>query len=160
MHLAMPSFKSTKSYTAISGDEEKTSRSGRRDDGEAADGLLRRSSFSSETSDEVYAPQQPRRRHLNSGWTWLAHAVLLSISMTLFAFSFCSRTAHPTEAAFARRFSSYCTCRDDPGLHETRNDDSRVTEEHYGERLLTIMVQHRRLGPYSTRPGGITSLPS
>ncbi|KAI0128648.1 hypothetical protein BJ170DRAFT_682434 [Xylariales sp. AK1849] len=47
-------------------------------------------------SDTESVPKRLQR--LNPHWAWLAHAVLLSISMTFFALSFCMRSArHPTD---------------------------------------------------------------
>ncbi|KAJ9134414.1 Tat pathway signal sequence [Pleurostoma richardsiae] len=40
-------------------------------------------------------------------WVWLIHAVLLSLSMTLFTLSFCERTARPSDLTVTRQFSSY-----------------------------------------------------
>lgn len=41
-------------------------------------------------------------------WMWLGHAVLLSMSLTLFTLSFCQRTARPSDLTVTEQFSSYC----------------------------------------------------
>lgn len=41
-------------------------------------------------------------------WAWIAHAVLLTLSMTLFTLSFCNRTARPSDLQVTQQFSSYC----------------------------------------------------
>ncbi|EOO02867.1 hypothetical protein UCRPA7_1626 [Phaeoacremonium minimum UCRPA7] len=40
-------------------------------------------------------------------WMWLGHAVLLSMSLTLFTLSFCQRTARPSDLTVTEQFSSY-----------------------------------------------------
>lgn len=41
-------------------------------------------------------------------WPWIGHAVLLTLSMTLFTLSFCNRTARPSDLQVTQQFSSYC----------------------------------------------------
>ncbi len=40
-------------------------------------------------------------------WVWLAHAVLLSVSMTLFTLSF-MRDAKLSDVSYTKKYSSYC----------------------------------------------------
>lgn len=40
---------------------------------------------------------------------WLVHAILLSVSMTLFTLSLCARDAKMSDLAYTRHYSSYCT---------------------------------------------------
>ncbi|KAK3692584.1 hypothetical protein B0T22DRAFT_18273 [Podospora appendiculata] len=40
-------------------------------------------------------------------WTWLAHAVLLSVSMTLFALSFCAKISNPSDPGFLQKIATY-----------------------------------------------------
>jgi hypothetical protein len=42
-------------------------------------------------------------------WIWLLHAILLSISMTLFSLSFCLRDVKPSDLTYTKLYSSYCT---------------------------------------------------
>lgn len=49
-----------------------------------------------------------RLRRLSPYWAWLAHAVLLSISITFFALSFCSKTYKATDADYTRKYSAWC----------------------------------------------------
>jgi hypothetical protein len=41
-------------------------------------------------------------------WMWLAHAVLLSISITLFTLSICAETASPSAPGFLQKIATYC----------------------------------------------------
>lgn len=41
-------------------------------------------------------------------WTWLAHAILLSTSMTLFTLSLCNKTSHISDVMVTEQYSSYC----------------------------------------------------
>jgi hypothetical protein len=45
---------------------------------------------------------------IHKHWIWLIHAVLLSVSMTLFTLSFCSKTMKPTDPAFLEKIATYC----------------------------------------------------
>lgn len=46
---------------------------------------------------------------ISKHWPWIGHAVLLTLSMTLFTLSFCNRTARPSDLQVTQQFSSYCT---------------------------------------------------
>jgi hypothetical protein len=41
-------------------------------------------------------------------WPWLIHAVLLSVSTTLFALSLCVRSREPTDLDYTRKYSTWC----------------------------------------------------
>jgi hypothetical protein len=43
-------------------------------------------------------------------WAWLAHAILLSISMTLFTLSFCSKSINVTDPKVLEKIATYCGC--------------------------------------------------
>lgn len=43
-------------------------------------------------------------------WIWLVHAILLSVSMTLFTITFCNKAGKPTDLSYTRKYSSYCEC--------------------------------------------------
>ena len=45
---------------------------------------------------------------LRKHWVWLAHAVLLSTSVTFFAVSLCMKGTASTESNFLSRISTYC----------------------------------------------------
>ncbi|KAL2277890.1 hypothetical protein FJTKL_15170 [Diaporthe vaccinii] len=54
--------------------------------------------------------RNPRTRasdFVSKHWAWIAHAVLLTLSMTLFTLSFCNRTARPSDLQVTQQFSSY-----------------------------------------------------
>ncbi|KAK0629863.1 hypothetical protein B0T17DRAFT_201389 [Bombardia bombarda] len=40
-------------------------------------------------------------------WVWLVHAMLLSVSMTLFALSFCAKTTSPSDPGFLSQIATY-----------------------------------------------------
>lgn len=85
-----------KLYHSVPLDEEK--------DGASFQAASRTLSTDSERDGVV-----PRaRRKLGSHWPWLIHAVLLTISGTLFAVSFCARTAKPDDTLYTKLYSSYC----------------------------------------------------
>ena len=48
------------------------------------------------------------RANLSKHWPWLGHAVLLSISATMFMLSLCQRPARPSDLEHTRSHSSYC----------------------------------------------------
>ena len=47
---------------------------------------------------------------LQKHWAWLAHAMLLSISMALFTLSFCSKNVNPSDPAILEKIGTYCEC--------------------------------------------------
>ncbi len=49
-------------------------------------------------------PEQRAVQH----WAWIGHAVLLSVSTTLFTLAFCMHSARPTDLTVTTQFSSYC----------------------------------------------------
>ncbi|KAI0013687.1 hypothetical protein F4779DRAFT_348953 [Xylariaceae sp. FL0662B] len=50
----------------------------------------------------------PKSLHrLGPHWVWLGHAVLLSMSLTLFALSFCSKTSKISDLAYTRQYSAW-----------------------------------------------------
>ncbi|KAI1085723.1 hypothetical protein F5B20DRAFT_575231 [Whalleya microplaca] len=56
-------------------------------------------------ADEEYLPKS--LRNLSPHWVWLGHAVLLSISLTLFALSFCSKTTKMSDLAYTQQYSAW-----------------------------------------------------
>jgi len=48
------------------------------------------------------------KESIGKHWIWLGHALLLSVSMTLFTLSFCMRNAKPTDRTYTELYSSYC----------------------------------------------------
>ncbi len=48
------------------------------------------------------------REKLAKHGVWLGHAVLLSISMTLFTISMCMRDARPSDLTYTQKYSTYC----------------------------------------------------
>ncbi|KAK3374968.1 hypothetical protein B0H63DRAFT_481410 [Podospora didyma] len=44
---------------------------------------------------------------LKTHWMWLVHAILLSVSVTLFTLSVCMKTAKPSDTGFLGRISTY-----------------------------------------------------
>lgn len=73
---------------------------------------------SSETVFEKGTPtvrfqgQESRRARvqdfLANNWAWIAHSVLLLLSLTLFTLSFCQRTAKLSDLQVTQQYSSYC----------------------------------------------------
>lgn len=49
-----------------------------------------------------------RLQRLSPHWAWLCHAVLLSLSVTFFALSFCTKTAKMTDADYTQKYSAWC----------------------------------------------------
>ena len=49
-------------------------------------------------------PAQRAAQH----WVWIGHAVLLSVSITLFTLAFCMHSARPSDLTVTTQFSSYC----------------------------------------------------
>jgi hypothetical protein len=47
-------------------------------------------------------------RRVVQHWVWIGHAVLLSISITLFALAFCMRYARPSDLVITKQVSTYC----------------------------------------------------
>lgn len=45
---------------------------------------------------------------LGKNWAWIAHTVLLSMSLILFTLSFCQRTARVSDLQVTQQYSSYC----------------------------------------------------
>lgn len=43
-------------------------------------------------------------------WTVIAHAILLSVSLTLFTISFCAKPINPSDPAVLEKFNTYCKC--------------------------------------------------
>ncbi|EFX00321.1 hypothetical protein CMQ_7323 [Grosmannia clavigera kw1407] len=62
------------------------------------------------------------RRQLSSHWSWLIHAVLLTVSGTLFAVSFCARTAKPDDTLYTKLYSSYS-----PAANVVKYETTRFT---------------------------------
>ncbi|KAI0902254.1 hypothetical protein F4806DRAFT_31179 [Annulohypoxylon nitens] len=48
-----------------------------------------------------------RLRRLSPHWAWFCHAVLLSISLTFFALSFCTKTSKITDADYTKKYSAW-----------------------------------------------------
>ncbi|KAI0180436.1 hypothetical protein GGR52DRAFT_243742 [Hypoxylon sp. FL1284] len=48
-----------------------------------------------------------RLRRISPHWPWLCHALLLSLSVTFFALSFCSKAAKMTDADFVQKYSAW-----------------------------------------------------
>ncbi|KAI1777866.1 hypothetical protein F4818DRAFT_408156 [Hypoxylon cercidicola] len=48
-----------------------------------------------------------RLDRLSPHWAWLCHAVLLSLSVTFFALSFCTKTAKMTDADYTQKYSAW-----------------------------------------------------
>lgn len=46
---------------------------------------------------------------LANNWAWIAHTLLLSMSIILFTLSFCQRTAKVSDLQVTQQYSSYCT---------------------------------------------------
>lgn len=49
-----------------------------------------------------------RLQRLGPNWVWLCHAILLSLSVTFFALSFCTKTAKATDAEYTQKYSAWC----------------------------------------------------
>ena len=49
-------------------------------------------------------PAQKAAQH----WIWIGHAILLSVSTTLFTLAFCMHNARPSDLTVTTQFSSYC----------------------------------------------------
>lgn len=60
-----------------------------------------------EVRGSEFVPQGLRK--LSPHWAWLCHAVLLTISATFFALSFCSKTSKMTDLDYTQKYSAWCT---------------------------------------------------
>ncbi|KAI2630946.1 hypothetical protein GGR54DRAFT_177870 [Hypoxylon sp. NC1633] len=52
-----------------------------------------------------FVPEKLRK--LSPHWAWLCHAVLLTISVTFFALSFCSKTSKMSDLDYTRKYSAW-----------------------------------------------------
>lgn len=91
-----------KVYRAVPGDEE-NSRS-------SSDTIYEKENVAIRLQDDRFA-QDARTRlsdFLRKNWTWIAHTLLLSISLILFTLSFCQRTAKISDLQVTEQYSSWC----------------------------------------------------
>jgi hypothetical protein len=66
--------------------------------------------------EAFYQTQSARR--IAQHWVWIGHALLLSISATLFTLAFCMRHARPSDLEVTTQFSSYCKISCKPRIQE------------------------------------------
>jgi hypothetical protein len=56
---------------------------------------------------EAFYRTRPVRR-VAQHWVWIGHAILLSVSITLFSLAFCMRYARPSDLTVTTQISTYC----------------------------------------------------
>jgi len=83
----------------------KTYRPLARDEEHSLDGFPEKGARLSESEDNVVLRTAGG---LEKHWMWLVHAILLSLSMTLFALSFCTKTGNPSNPKFLEKIGTYC----------------------------------------------------
>lgn len=94
-----------KEYRAVPGDEEQSRSS--------SDTIYEKDAVAVRFHDDKFNKDCRTRAvdFASKNWPWIAHTVLLSLSLILFTLSFCQRTARISDLQVTQQYSSYCTAR-------------------------------------------------
>lgn len=91
-----------KVYRAVPGDEEQSRSS--------SDTIYEKENVAIRVQEDRFELDARTRAldFLTKNWTWIAHTLLLSISLILFTLSFCQRTAKISDLQVTQQYSSWC----------------------------------------------------